>query len=95
MDIVSSIEPVSVLKTKSAQLIRKARESKRPIVITTNGRPSAVLLDVDSYEQQRRSLLLLKIISQGDQDYRKKGGVSHGKAKKHFQKTLQKFRQGL
>jgi prevent-host-death family protein len=46
-----------------------AAERHSPIVITQNGRPTAVLQDVASYERQRRALHLLKLIAQGDHDY--------------------------
>ncbi|MBI4585626.1 MAG: type II toxin-antitoxin system Phd/YefM family antitoxin [Planctomycetes bacterium] len=94
MDYVKGIEPVTVLKTKSAELIRKARESKKPVVITTNGRPSAVLVDVESYQRQRNALLLLKLLAQGDQEVRRKKIKSHAQAKKHFQATLKRLKIG-
>ena len=54
MDLGTAVEPVTELKTRSAQLIKKARTSGQPIVITQNGKATAVLQDVESYEEQRR-----------------------------------------
>lgn len=69
MDASKDIEPVTTLKRDAAGLIERARERASPIVITQNGRPTAVLQDVESYERQRRALLLLKLMAQAERDY--------------------------
>lgn len=88
MDYKDSIEPVTVLKTKSAELIRKARETGQPIVITQNGKATAVLQDVETYQRQRRALLLLKYLSQADQEIRDGKGVPDSKVPRHFDRKL-------
>ncbi len=77
MDYAKGIEPVTVLKTKSAELIRQARETGQPIIITQNGKPTAVLQDVESFQRQREALALLKILAKGDQE------ISAGKVLRH------------
>ena len=69
MDTAKDIEPITVLKRETAELIARARDRQSPIVITQNGRPTAVLQDVASYERQRQALLLLKLLAQGDDDH--------------------------
>ena len=83
-----AIEPVTVLKTKSAELIRKARETGQPIVITQNGKATAVLQDVESFQKQRKALLLLKYLAQAEKEIRQGKGVSHAKAQQHFSRKL-------
>lgn len=39
-----------------------------PIVITQNGEPKAVIQDLKSYEEQKNTLLLLKIIALGEKE---------------------------
>jgi prevent-host-death family protein len=68
MDLTEDIEPVTALKRGAADLINRAAERHSPIIITQNGRPTAVLQDVASYERQRRALHLLKLLAQGDRD---------------------------
>jgi prevent-host-death family protein len=63
------IEPVTSLKSSPAELIARARRRRAPIVITQNGGPTAELQDVESYERQRRALLMLKLVAQGEADY--------------------------
>jgi len=75
------IQPVTVLKARSAELITRARETGRPVVITQNGRPTAVLQDVDSFERQLETMLLLKALVQGDVDYREGRSLGHRRAK--------------
>jgi prevent-host-death family protein len=69
MDLTEDIEPVTALKRGAADLINRAAERHSPIIITQNGRPTAVLQDVASYERQRRALHLLKLLAQGDRDH--------------------------
>ncbi|MDA0323522.1 MAG: type II toxin-antitoxin system Phd/YefM family antitoxin [Verrucomicrobia bacterium] len=80
----TAIEPVTALKTQSAKLIRRARETRQPIVITQNGKASVVVQDVETYEEHRKALLLLKFLSQGDQQLKKGIGISHARVKKHL-----------
>jgi prevent-host-death family protein len=67
MDLTEDIQPVNALTRGAADLINRATEHHSPIVITPNGRPTAVLQDVVSYE--RRVLHLLKLLAQGDHDH--------------------------
>lgn len=69
MDLTEDVEPVTALKRSASELITRAAERHSPIVITQNGRPTAVLQDVASYERQRRALALLKLVAQSDRDY--------------------------
>ena len=65
-----AIEPVTVLKAKSAEIIRRVRQTRRPVVITQNGKPTAVVQDHESFERQRRALTLLLTLAQGERDVR-------------------------
>lgn len=69
MDLTEDIAPVTALSRAAPDLITRAAEGRRPIVITQNGRATAVLQDVASYERQRRALQLLKVLAQGDRDH--------------------------
>ena len=84
MSYLTEIEPITSLKTRSAELIRRARRSRQPIVITQNGKATAVLQDIRSFEQQRETLLLLMLIAQGERELSAGKGTSHAKAKRQF-----------
>lgn len=70
MNIISDIKPVTYLKSKAAQLLNQVNETRRPVIITQNGEPRAVLQDPESYENMRNAIGLLKLISQGENDVR-------------------------
>ena len=83
-----AIEPVTVLKSKSADLIRRVRKTRRPVVITQNGKPTAVLQDVESFDAQRGALLLLLLLARGDRDARAGRMTSDAAADRRFRKLL-------
>lgn len=70
MRLRHDIKTVTDLKTSAARLLRSVEETRRPIVITQNGEPKGVLLDVATYEELREATLLLKAIAQGEADVR-------------------------
>ncbi|WP_291323677.1 type II toxin-antitoxin system Phd/YefM family antitoxin [Desulfonatronospira sp.] len=70
MNITNDIKPVTYLKSRAADLLRQINETHRPVIITQNGEPRAVLQDPQSYENMRNALGLLKLISAGEADIR-------------------------
>jgi prevent-host-death family protein len=71
MNISTDIKPVTYLKAKAADLLKQINETRRPVIITQNGEPKAVLQDPKSYEDMRNAIGILKLISQGEGDIRK------------------------
>ena len=51
MKIKEDIKPVSYLKSRSAELLAQINETRRPVIITQNGEPKAVIQDAESYEK--------------------------------------------
>ncbi len=70
MKISTDIRPVSFLKSRAADMLKQVNETHRPIVITQNGEPRAVLQDPESYENMRNAIGMLKLISLGEEDIR-------------------------
>jgi len=70
MNITNDIKPITYLKSKAAVLLNQINETRRPVIITQNGEPRAVLQDPESYENMRNAIGLLKLISQGEEDVR-------------------------
>ncbi len=68
MNISRDIKPVTYLKSRAADLLKQINETRRPVVITQNGEPKAVLQDPESYENMRNAIGILKLISQGEED---------------------------
>ena len=81
---LENIAPITELKRDAAALIERAAEERTPIVITQNGRATAVLQDVQSYEAQRREFALLKIVLQGEQEIREGRGLTYVEHRKRI-----------
>jgi prevent-host-death family protein len=75
MNISRDIKPVTYLKSRAADLLKQINETHRPVIITQNGEPRAVLQDPESYENMRNAIGLLKLISLGEED------IKDGKSK--------------
>jgi prevent-host-death family protein len=70
MKITNDIKPVTWLKTNAASLLDQINDTRRPVIITQNGEPKAVLQDPKSYEEMRNALGLLKLLAQGEEEVR-------------------------
>lgn len=68
MRLKEDIKPVTYMKTRPAELLKKVSESRRPTIITQNGEARAVLMDVESYEALRDAATLLQLAAQGEKD---------------------------
>jgi prevent-host-death family protein len=71
MQITTDIKPVTWLKANAASLLDQINDTRRPVIITQNGEPKAVLQDPKSYEEMRNALGLLKLLAQGEEQVRK------------------------
>jgi len=75
MNISTDIKPVTYLKSKTADLLKQINETHRPVIITQNGEPRAVLQDPKSYDNMRNAIGILKLVSQGEEE------IKNGKSK--------------
>ena len=75
MNISKDIKPVTYLKSRAADLLKQINQTHRPVVITQNGEPKAILQDPESYENMRNAIGILKLISLGEKD------IKDGKSK--------------
>lgn len=63
-----SIVSLSEFKAEASQLLLQLQEDATPIVLTQNGRASAVVQSYASYQRMQQSLAMLKLIAQGEAD---------------------------
>jgi len=75
MNLSEDIKPITYLKSRAADLLKQINETHRPVVITQNGEPKAILQDPESYENMRNAIGILKLISKGEED------IKNGKSK--------------
>ena len=50
MDITKDIQPMTNFRNHSAEFLRHMRLTRRPVVLTVNGRAAAVVQDAESYQ---------------------------------------------
>jgi prevent-host-death family protein len=75
MKLSSQIKPISYLKAHAAEIVRNMGEKQEPLVITQNGEAKVVIQDIESYEQTRETMALLKILALGNRQ------IEEGKVK--------------
>ncbi len=75
MKLSEDIKPITYMKTNSAELVETATRKSRPIIITQNGMAKVVVQDIKSFERDRDTLLLLKLLYQGVLEAEKGEGV--------------------
>jgi len=60
--------PLSDLKINPGKVVNHAKDSHRPILLTSRGRGIAVVQGLDEYEKNAEELLFVKAIAQGLMD---------------------------
>ncbi len=70
MKMREDIRPVTYLKSRAADLLAQLNETHRPVIITQNGEPRAVIQDPQSYERMKTAIGLMKLLVQGEEDLR-------------------------
>jgi len=66
MKLSSQIKPISYLKAHAAEIVRNMGEQREPLIITQNGEAKVVIQDIESYEQTRETMALLKTLALGN-----------------------------
>jgi prevent-host-death family protein len=70
LSISEDIKSVSDLKKKTNEIFKQMHHTGRPIIVTVNGRPDAVLLDVEVFEKKLNSLNLGLLLAEAESDVR-------------------------
>jgi prevent-host-death family protein len=93
MNITNDIKPVTYLKSRAADLLNQINETHRPVIITQNGEPRAILQDPKSYENMRNAIGILKLLSQGEADIRNGQTKSQEDVFKEIENALKERRK--
>lgn len=81
-------ELVTTLKRQATRILKEVRERKDPVLITEHGRPSAYLVDVESFEKGQERLRLLEGLSRGEEAIRRGRVMDQAGAKTRLEKWL-------
>lgn len=68
MKITEDIRSVTELKRNTRELLNHVVETRRPLILTTNGKAEAVLLDAGTFERHVRALNLAKLLAPAEAD---------------------------
>ena len=90
MNISSDIRPVTYLKSRAADLLKQINETHRPVIITQNGEPRAVIQDPQSFEDMRNAIGILKLISMGEEDIKNENILEQEDVFKNIEEKIKK-----
>ena len=68
--MTEAISSLSEFKADASQWLKQLQEGGQAVVLTQNGRGSAVVQSYESYQRMQQTLLMLKIVAQGEADIR-------------------------
>ena len=58
------VRPITDLKNHAKELVREVADGGQPVVITQNGRPKVVIMDVEQHDRLQETLAMLKLLAQ-------------------------------
>ena len=71
INVLEDIKTVSELKKKTNEIFSQMHKTGRPIVVTVNGKPDAVMMDVEVYEKKLRAFNLAPLLAEAESDIEK------------------------
>lgn len=70
VSLTEDFRSVSDLKKRTREIFEQLHRTGRPVVITVNGRPDAVLLDAAQFEKKLKALNVANLLAEGERDVR-------------------------
>ena len=74
--------PLSDLKVNPGKVVGRARDTHRPVLLTSRGRGVAVVQGLEDYERTAEELRFVKAVAQGLMDVREGNTLSLEEARK-------------
>jgi prevent-host-death family protein len=84
----TDVHPLSEFRAKAARLIAHAQKTGRPMVITQNGKASAVMLSASAWEDLQEDLALIRARAKAEEDLKHGHTLSKSQARKIMQTVL-------
>ena len=81
-------ELVTTLKRKATEIISALDLDHQPVLITQHGKPTAYLVDVETFERLQQRLSILENVARGERAVEDGRTLSHAKAKKRLARWL-------
>jgi len=74
--------PLSDLKVNPGKVVNRAKDTRRPILLTSRGRGIAVVQGLDEYEKSEEEREFMKAVARGLMDIREGNELELNEAKK-------------
>ena len=68
LSITEDIRSITELKRNTNSVLNQIRKTKRPVVLTVNGKAEAVIVDAKEYEKITNAFNLLKLLIPAEED---------------------------
>jgi prevent-host-death family protein len=91
MKLSESVKPISYLKAHASEIINDISTNHNTFIITQNGEAKAIVQDLQTYEQTRESLALLKILAQSKKSLNEKKYKTHTKTFRDLKKQIREI----
>ena len=89
----SNVRPITDLKNHTKELVQEVADGGQSVVITQNGQPKVVVMDVEQHERLQDTLAMLKLLAQSQATLTKTGRVySSSEVRRRAKAALQKAR---
>lgn len=82
------IKPLSEFRANAAKLLKQVKMSRRPLIITQHGKSSAVLMDVNEYQNLIDKLEMLEDIHVSEKQIAEGKGIPHNQVKEDLLKRF-------
>ena len=90
MKMEQDIRPVTWLKNRTREMLDQVNRTRRPVIVTQNGKARAVIQDPESYEKTKQALLMLKILAMGERELEQGKGIPQDVVFERAQRRLKK-----
>jgi prevent-host-death family protein len=87
ISITEDIRSITDLKRNTNAVLEQIHQTKRPVILTVNGKAEAVLVDAKEYEKTTNAFNLLKLLVPAEEDI-KEGRFAEAN------KFFQEFKRG-
>jgi prevent-host-death family protein len=68
LSLSEDIRSVTGLKRKTKEILSQVHRTKRPVVLTVNGKADAVLLDTKTYEKHLQASNMARLLARAEDD---------------------------
>src|SRR5262245_48657244 len=93
LQVAEDIVPIAEFKAHLSELVRGLPGRRRPVVITQNGRPAAVVLSPAEYDRFAHAARFVGAVSEGLEDVDKGRVISDADVGKHLDRRYGPLRR--